>query len=163
MSLSIKELKLFYKEPKYLALQDALLSELHIAHSGELSNIVCKLDLQGLYATEIALSQVKDVLYQDYEKVEKYVLEKMRALRRKPVVQEYPENELPDEEDVAHEIASTVVVGAPRNFLFGHLMEYVIMSAKPERLTAYLKVNDIPYRGKYRKDLLEFFARSQNS
>lgn len=161
MILKIKDLKAFYNDAKYAALQQELFSELHIKPDGKPGNILCKLDLQGMHAAELNLAEVKAILDDEYDKVKIYVLEKMHVLDERHDEQEYPENELPDEDDVAFEIESREEDGAPDNFLFGHLVEYAILRLKPDRLMEYLKANDIPFARKYRKELLGFFAVSQ--
>ncbi|UOD30121.1 hypothetical protein INH39_33070 [Massilia violaceinigra] len=163
MNLKIKDLKDLYKDARYMALQQDLFSQLQIESDGEPCTDLCKLDLQGMSAAELNLPQVKAILYDEYEKVKKYVLEKMNALSGQPTAQEYPENELPDDDDVAFEMESLEENGAPDNFLFGHLVEYAIIRLKPDRLIEYLKVNDIPFARKFEKELMAFFETSQDS
>lgn len=161
MNESISDLRNFFRNVVYVKIQDDLLTQLHTELDGEAPDFLCQLDLNGLKAAALSLSEIKAILYSDQDSIKDYVLLKIQGIEKNSNIQEYAENEIPDEQDFIDETGSSNSGGAPDSFLFGHLVEYSIMKSNPKRMNAYLKENDIPFAKKFEKDLLQFFELSQ--
>lgn len=71
---------------------------------------------------------------------------------------DFPKNEMPGEEDRAKLVEK---MGVYRNFLLIYIIEFTILSARPETITQYLKCVRIPKAVAYSKSLKKWYDEAQ--
>ena len=118
----------------------------------EYSEVVENRDMQKMQVAQMTNSDAFNILRNEYSLFEKFVLSKIVKFENVKTVEDFPKGEEVEEED-----NNETVLGYSFGFLLIYLIEYFLLSRKPEALEAYLKAIRIPQAAKYSKDLQKIF------
>lgn len=140
----ITDLKAFFAEANYEKLQGELASELSL-EIVDVPDVIYSLDQRRLETSGLSLATLRASLEADYARVKIFVTVKLKRLM---------------EEDKS----GGTVVGTPKNFLLGHLVEFVLLQKDAiGDLDAYLKGLRIPGSSQYKKQLAEFYQAANRA
>ncbi len=134
----------------YINAVDVIRDALRLDIEYDVYDVSLDLDVKSLQAADLSVDEIISVLAVDANNIVRFSVLKFRGLAGDNNDGEFPSDELQAADEV-----SEVVETHPMqiDFLIAYIVEYILVSAYPEKLLAYLKELRIPYAKKYAAQL----------
>jgi hypothetical protein len=157
MNMTSEEFSAFFMSDAYQELLIESCSQLNVPLSVDFPEILYQYDVKKLDYSQLTIPELGNTVQTSRAALLRFI--KLKFCEDPDDLDgEFPENEMPGEAD-----RSTLVekLGVYRNFLLTYIIEFTILSARPETITQYLKCVRIPKAVAYAKSLKKWYNEAQ--